>query len=277
MLERQQVTIAGWDIGRARPGDGQQIADLFRTIPAPEVLLQTVWSSPRADVYVEDLIAGRYHGVEMDFYVIRRGNRVAGAIGARYMDNRLFFDNCVADAEVRAGQMALPFMTTTIRLTSSGGSYEETAFDVYLTNRALLTLYRRVGAITQEIRYWHQGRIRIEETPRAGSVCEDPGAIENHRRYGFSVFHVETSQSRYAVGKLANHGYRLPSDSAWNDSELLAALRLHDAGRTVYVPSRSSEPPEGCRFLVGFSRMHVKTARFLSGLESYIAKRRRGA
>jgi hypothetical protein len=89
----------------ARPGDGRQIARLMADMQAPDIRPLTIWSSPHAEIYAEEVIQ-KINATNDEFRVLRCANQILGVVYLRLVENMILIDSIHATPEIRQEQLA---------------------------------------------------------------------------------------------------------------------------------------------------------------------------
>jgi hypothetical protein len=249
----------------AGPGDGQDIARLFALVQRKHTLGLTIWSSPRASAFVEDVIAGEKPELGMRYFKLAPDFETEGAICFRATEGRLFVDNVYVSPRLRRMQAAARFILDSTLCYLKDFNYQESAWDVWSDERALIAWYRNLGGVEQYRRSWFALPLPEKQGP-AGEVVGREEAERIHARYGFSNVEVVTSQGRYRCGLLGSHAFRITDDRAVSDPEFLAALASIDRNRTMYVFSGNQELAGADNVVATVIRMHSAVGRFCGSL-----------
>jgi hypothetical protein len=257
------------DLMPARAGDGAAVARLLTMIQRPTTLPLTVWSSPLAGRFVEDVIQGSEPALGMRFYTIKVEGQIEGAICLRFTDGRVFVDNIYVSPRLRRQQMTAYFLRESILLYLREFEAPEAAWDVWAHERALIAWHKQHGGVEQYRKSWFS--ISLPESGGAASLVQGlEDAHDRHRRYGFSSIKVVTNRGSYTVGMLASHAFRVTDASSINDPEFLPALASIDGKRAVLVYSESTGIPEGASVIASAIRMHAPMKPLFANLEKHI-------
>ena len=83
-------------------------------------LPMTIWSSSRAGVHVDDLLAGDEEYLRARFYVMSNGSQLGGVISHRWLDDSMFCDNVFVSRELRKAQLSSTLIYESVRAYSRG-------------------------------------------------------------------------------------------------------------------------------------------------------------
>lgn len=258
-----------FDFMPAQAGDGVEIARLLAMIQRPTTLPLTIWSSPLAGRFVEDIIQGAEPALGMRFYTIRVEGQIEAANCLRFTDGRVFVDNIYVSPRLRRQQMTAFFLRESILLYLREFETSEAAWDVWAHERALIAWHKQHGGVEQYRKSWFS--VRLPEGGGAVALVHGlADAQDRHRKYGFSSINVVTNRGNYTVGMLGSHAFRVTDAGSMNDPEFLPTLTSIDGQRSVLVYSESSDIPEGVSVIATAIRMHASMKPLFANLEKHI-------
>jgi GNAT superfamily N-acetyltransferase len=264
-METPEITFRA-----GRTGDGETIANFFAIVQNTATLPLTIWSSPRASKYVDDVLAGRHQDLQMEFYMVDVDDVPEGCICVRNVGGRVFFDNIYVSPHARKLQLAgaLILYATEDFVRRFCASATEAAWDVWAHERALRAWYRQLGGVEQSRQHWY--RIPPTTGDTHVEVFQTPDAIQRQDAYGFSMLEVISGQENYTVGLLGDHAYRITDAAGCLSPEVLRALARFDERRCVYLNSPSPEPPDGAEEVATAIRLHSPLPVFTAAVSRVI-------
>ena len=239
---------------RARAGDGGRVAKLMASVETPSLLKFTIWSSPQASTYIEDLIAGECPEIAAEFHILRRDGEIAVALYLRLVDGAIFVDNVYADEAARKQQLTNLLIYSGLIDYSQRHPSDTAAFDAFEFDRTIRAWHRYLGGKEHSRRTWWHLPLPpgSEEYTADSEVIGFKEAEGRHQRWGFSQFQVVTSQGRYSVGRLPESYFRLTEPAGATDLSLCRTLAKLDPSRTLFVIG----PAEG----IGGGGTHIATS-----------------
>ena len=221
-------------IERARPGDGLQIARLMADMQAPDILPLTIWSSPHADIYVEDVIQ-QINATNDEFRVLRLAGQILGVVYLRLVENMILIDSIYAAPEIRHDQLAPLLCHCSVVAYSRCHPSGSVALDALESARSIRALHRSLGARPHSRRLWWVLPLPKPSDSQPAEILGLAEADQTHARRGFSSFQVVTRSGSYDIGRLPGPYFRLTCAAGAEDPELLNALTCRDPVRQLLV------------------------------------------
>jgi hypothetical protein len=241
------MDISEFIIRRARTGDGESIARLMVAVEAPLVLPFTIWSSPLASAYVEDLIEGECSELAADFYILRSHDEILAALYIRLIDGAIFVDNIYATETARKQQLTNLLIYRALIDYSQRHPSDTVAFDAFEFDRTIRAWHRYLGGKEKSRRAWW--RVPLPVSPLTTSLDSEILDLEEaerrHQRWGFSLLRVATARGTYAIGRLPKMLFRLTDPAGLSDSALLETLAALDRSRDLFVTTSVQTQPAG--------------------------------
>jgi hypothetical protein len=258
-----------WALDRAKPGDGEPIAELLAQVLAPELNGLSVWGSPKLAQYIEDTLAGNADNAGREFFVLRSGERIGGVTCVRLLQSRVFVDNVDVLPDLRKMMLANRLVTHSIDTLAAQSGFDLVSFDAIAGNRRQTLWHKRMGASLESRSGWWLGLL-----PKTGTSQPDARIIgledsdSKHARWGFSAFEVETRAGRYKVGRPPGPYYRLTLPAVPEDEDLFSALRLVDPGRELFLAGPITIDRDGWERVAISERLVAQRDRMLGYLRS---------
>ncbi len=238
-----------------------------------QTLPLTIWSSPKVEQFVYDVVVGERPDLDMRFFVARYRAEVHGVICVRNVGGAVFIDNTYISPELRAMQTGATFnmfATRTFELEQLPGA-SAAAWDVWSFERSIMAWHKRVGGVEQGRSSWYAlPASAAAET--AGVIGLTQAAEAQHARYGFSMFDVVTDSGAYKVGRLGAHAFRITNRQAAKDPQLLASLRELDPERSTYALLDAQDPDISMTPIATSVHFQASLSRLYPRLEAQIPK-----
>jgi hypothetical protein len=233
----------------------------------------TIWSSPKAAVYVEDLIAGSEEHFRPRFYVMSDGNRIGGACSMRWVDQVAFGDSVFILPELRGMHLGAKILCESFAAYRAEFPSATVAFDVFESEPVLHSWYQRLGGREQFRRSWWE--IELKTDARGHSVLSGwDEAKQRVSRWGFGRFTVQTDVTTYDVGYLPGSFFRVTDPRAVSDPGLHSVLCRLDGTRKLFLFSSCEDEFFPGRRVATSIRMKANFDRFIDGLSAHLQKRR---
>jgi hypothetical protein len=263
-------------IRAAHPGEGHDAARLLSLTHRGALSQISLWHSPFAANYAEDLIAKNPALPHTELYVLEAENGIDGAIEARPNSEALIINNVYVDPRVRQQGASVALVIAVTGRCLDLNRAPAIAFDVTDGQPALQAWSRRLGGREQYRKSWWRFSLsdRRYLDAKSGRTTGLAEAGEKQGRYGFSQFEVETSSHIYSVGRLWHQWFRTSDPNAATDPEFMAALAQLDSQRELIVVA-----PEGhdgfhtSQKIATSIRLHAAPELFLRRLRAQLPQR----
>jgi GNAT superfamily N-acetyltransferase len=264
-------------IRAAHSGEGHEAARLLSLTHRGALSQLSLWHSPFAANYAEDLIAKNSALPLTELYILEAENAIDGAIEARPNPDAVIVNNIYVDPFVRQQGAAVALVIAVTERCLDLNRAPAVAFDVTDGQPALQAWYRRLGGREQYRKAWWRLSLNDQRylDAKSGRIAGVAEAGEKQGRYGFSQFEIETSSNIYSVGQLWHRWFRTSDPNAAADPEFMAALAQLDSQRELIVIA-----PEGhegfhpSQKIATSIRLHSEPELFLRRLRAQLPQRR---
>jgi ribosomal protein S18 acetylase RimI-like enzyme len=229
----------------ARPGQGRLVARAIARSFDPALLPFTIWRSPRAGRYVEELLEDPRWG----FYLLWSGRALTGMAVFREFGGRAFLNHLAIGRRWRGRGWGRRLLAEALRRYRTPRG--EVALDAFAGGLAE-GWYRRLGFVEESRRDWYTGPLvrplrRLSALPVTGLEA----AARDHQARGFSSFVA----GPYTVGRLWTPYYRLTDPAAARDPDLACLLGALEAGRRLLLVAGAPRPSSRWRRLARSHRL----------------------
>lgn len=222
-----------FQIREARPEDAIHITDIFRE-GIPETLLPYfILYAEGIHLFIEDSIRNRQTAVDSVYIIALSNDEVVGCAEFRMRTTQLFWNHCYVKSECRG--MGIGALLLTYALNRLPTDHQLTiALDVSEDNKRPIGWYERIGfrqvsgSIWSECSLVNHPGIKPEYT-----IPDLNQANLVQQRYGISLFHIQTLQGSYPIGRIGSHLYRVIGHELLNDPVAVNVLIHLDGTRKL--------------------------------------------
>lgn len=219
-----------------RPAESQDsaaVASLIRDAFPVYVRDKIIYGCPGVVRFIQSQIAVQKYAGDTAYFVSTVGDELVGCVELRRFPQLLWLNYIAVTPEWQRKGLARRLLAYSIA-SFERSAPTEMALDVFDFNQAASSWYRQLGFKAVRDYAWYE--VSVPDLPNANgfaALSGFPQAQAAHDQFGFSQFNVTTRAAQYVIGRLGKEWFRTTQPEAWDDADLMHALRTIDAGRRL--------------------------------------------